>query len=186
MSKPTIVAISAVSGGGKTSVVKYLASTITGSKALYFDDYEFDGPDDICAWVKRGADYCEWKLTPLVDDISKLVSESKGEIKWIFLDYPFAYIHAEMKPYIDFTVFIDTPLDIAMARRLLRDYSNDTEDGLKDDLSGYLTHGRDAYIEMLKTVRPNCDVIIDGSGKIEEISNQIFNSIFNNLECKKN
>ncbi len=40
--KPFIVAIAAVSGGGKTTMTTRLNDFLTNSKALYFDNYEFD------------------------------------------------------------------------------------------------------------------------------------------------
>ncbi len=37
-----IIAIGAVTAGGKTSVVKGLLDKLNNAKALYFDDYSFD------------------------------------------------------------------------------------------------------------------------------------------------
>jgi len=147
------------------------------SKALFFDDYEFDGPDDICDWVERGANYNEWKLTPLINDLYSLLSDPLQSLDYIILDYPFAYIHSEMCKYIDFTIFIDAPLDIAMARRILRDFKGTSIDLVRNDLNNYLSHGRVAYLEMLNTVKPNCDIIIDGSLQINVIVNQIYERI---------
>lgn len=61
---------------------------------------------------------------------------------YILLDYPFAKMHSGMQEYIDYTIFIDTPLDIAMARRILRDFKETSIDHLLNDMSNYLTHGR--------------------------------------------
>src|SRR5665647_1112942 len=109
--KPLVIAIAAVSGGGKTTITKQLNKILPMSKALYFDDYEFDGPDDMCDWVERGADNNEWKLTPLINDLCSLLSNSSQSLDFILLDYPFAYMNFEMREYIDFTIFVDTPLD---------------------------------------------------------------------------
>ncbi|CAM4337470.1 hypothetical protein L1N85_21805 [Paenibacillus alkaliterrae] len=69
MKIPFIIAIAAVSGGGKTSVVQLLNKELANSTALFFDDYDFEGPDNLIEWVHRGADHNEWKLTPLINDI---------------------------------------------------------------------------------------------------------------------
>ncbi|MBZ9687408.1 hypothetical protein G9F72_013835 [Clostridium estertheticum] len=169
-SKPLVIAIS---GGGKTTITTHLNKILTSSKALFFDDYEFDGPDDICDWVERGADYKEWKLAPLVNDLFLLLSDPLQSLEYILLDYPFAYIHSEMCKYIDFTIFIDAPLDIAMARRILRDFKESSIEHVLNDLNIYLSQGRFAYLEMLNTIKPNCDLIIDGSLPINVIVNQI-------------
>ena len=59
--KPLVIAIAAVSGGGKTTITTQLNKILPRSKVLYFDDYDFDGLDDMCDWVERGADNNEWK-----------------------------------------------------------------------------------------------------------------------------
>lgn len=176
--KPFVAAIAAVSGGGKTTVTKHLNQCLPQSAALYFDDYDLDeSPDDICEWVERGADYNEWKLTPLIHDLHNLVKNPSQRLDYILLDYPFAYVHSDMRPYIDFTIFIDTPLDIAMARRLLRDYQDVSSDCIRDDIRDYLLYGRAAYLEMLNTIRPNCDLILDGSLPLDKMVNEISKAI---------
>lgn len=92
------------------------------------------------------------------------------------MDYPFARLHDKLKN-IDLTIFIDTPLDIAMARRILRDYSNKNAEAILDDLSHYLSGGRSGYESMLKTIKPNSDLIIDGLLPTEEIVNIICDRI---------
>lgn len=177
INKPLVIAIAAVSGGGKTTITTQLNKVLPNSKVLFFDDYEFDGPDDICDWVEQGADYNEWKLTPLINDLYSLLSDDIQSFEYILLDYPFAYIHSGMCKYIDFTIFIDTPLDIAMARRMLRDFKETSIEHARKDLNIYLSRGRTAYLEMLNTIKPNCDLIIDGSLPINVIVNQIYERI---------
>lgn len=172
MKKPLVIAIAAVSGGGKTTVTKALNSKLRLSKALYFDDYDFEGcPEDFFKWVEAGADYNLWNTEILVKDLKCLLSDQT--LEYILLDYPFAYKNYKMAEYIDYTVFIDTPLDIAMARRILRDKTNDSSIAIKEDLSSYLSKGRVAYIEMIKTIKPNSDLVIDGVLEIEEIVSEI-------------
>jgi uridine kinase len=175
--KPFVLAISAVSGGGKTTMITQLNECLPNSKALYFDDYEFDEcPDDICEWVERGADSNEWDLSPLINDLQKLLSDT-SPYEYILLDYPFAYTHNGMRQYIDYTIFIDTPLDIAMARRVIRDFKESSIDSLINDLSYYLDRSRNAYINMLMTIKPNSDFIMDGSLSTDTIVNQIHHKV---------
>ena len=82
-----------------------------------------------------------------------------------------------MGKHIDFTVFIDTPLDIAMSRRILRDFKEAPIERVMNETENYLLQGRDAYLEMLCTIRPNCNLIIDGSLSVEAITNQIHEKI---------
>ncbi len=78
-----------------------------------------------------------------------------------------------MGKFIDVTIFIDTPLDIAMARRILRDFKEDTMSEIHNDLKHYITYARKAYLEALHTVKPNSDIVLDGSLSVGEIIDQI-------------
>lgn len=51
---PFVIAIAGVSGGGKTTITERLIQELHNSKALYFDDYDFDGPEDIISRVENG------------------------------------------------------------------------------------------------------------------------------------
>ncbi|WP_454190926.1 hypothetical protein [Paenibacillus sp. Marseille-Q7038] len=165
---PKIIAIEAVSGGGKTSVTSRLKQELNHSRAIYFDDYDLEGPEDVIAWVERGADCNEWNLEPIINDVNNLLNSNPVDVKYILLDYPFSRLHHDLKN-IDLTVFIDTPLDIAMARRLLRDFRNTNTEVIIDELNIYLSGGRIGYESMLKKTKPNSDLIIDGSLHIDDI-----------------
>ncbi|WP_242310943.1 hypothetical protein [Bacillus cereus group sp. BfR-BA-01331] len=170
--KTKIISIAAVSGGGKTTITESLAHELKNSKALYFDRYKFDNcPADICKWIDDGANYDEWVLTPLIHDIQHLIRD--GNVDYIIVDYPFAYLNSEMRQFIDVTIFIDTPLDIAMARRILRDFKEGTMDEIHNDLKHYITYARKAYLEAIHTVKPNSDIVLDGSLPVDEIIDQI-------------
>jgi uridine kinase len=72
--QPFVIAIASVSGGGKTTITTQLNETLQNSKPLFFDDYDFDGPDDIINWVDNGANCDEWDLAPLISDLKTLLS----------------------------------------------------------------------------------------------------------------
>lgn len=176
MKKPIVITISAVSGGGKTTVINELKRRLPLSKIIYFDDYDFEEyPEDFFQWVKSGADYNAWNIETLANDIKQLLAQPN--LNYILLDYPFAYKNDKVAPYIDYAIFIDTPLDIAMARRILRDLINEPSDLLKDNLNYYLSRGRVAYLEMLKTIKPNSNLIVNGSLNIDNIVSQIMEQI---------
>lgn len=78
-----------------------------------------------------------------------------------------------MGQFIDVTIFIDTPLDIAMARRILRDFKEDTMSEIHNDLKHYMAHERKAYLEAIHTVKPNSDIVLDGSFSVSEIIDHV-------------
>lgn len=167
---PFVIAIAGVSGGGKTTIAANLTHQLSHAKALYFDDYDFNGPEDIIKWVESGADYNLWDLTPLIRDLGVLY---KKQLDYIVLDFPFAYEHLETSKCIDFAVFIDTPLDIALARRIFRDFNTASAKAILSDLEHYVSQGRKGYIEMLKTIKPQSDIVVDGTHPVSEIVERI-------------
>ncbi|MCR2822245.1 hypothetical protein [Lederbergia panacisoli] len=174
--KPMVISVAAVSGGGKTTITKELMKRLDNSKALYFDDYEFrESPADICKWVEDGADYNEWNLEPFTTDVCSILDDPT--VNYIILDYPFAYLNNGMSDYIDLSIYIETPLDIAMARRIIRDFSDDTVGNILNDLTHYLSYGRTAYLEMEMSVKPSSDIVLDGVLPIERTVNQILKQI---------
>ena len=167
-----IISVAAVTAGGKTTIVNELKKRLQNSRSLHFDDYTFEGGvENFSQWVLDGADYSVWNLTPLENDILKIKSSEVCD--YLILDYPFAYCHDTIKPYIDTAFFIDTPLDIALARRILRDMRNSSSDEICNDLEMYLKYARIAFVQMQKDILPSSDYVIDGTLSVEEIVNEI-------------
>ena len=171
---PLIIAISAVSGGGKTTVSNYLNRNWKNTKVLHFDEYDFKGPDDIVNWIDRGGDPNEWDLTPFIKNLDRLITEP---FDFIVLDFPFSYMHNQVCDFIDFSVFIDTPLDIALARRVIRDHAGSSTENLSHEMDHYISRGRKAYLSMLNTIKPNVDMVIDGEMKASEMAELILEQI---------
>jgi len=93
---------------------------------------------------------------------------------------------------IDFMVYIDTPLDIAMARRLLRTLDGQTPETinerlneLKSELRAYLKGGRAAYLEMDKQIKPACDLVLDGRLPVEALAQQVVMAIRQHFPSQK-
>jgi uridine kinase len=182
--KTLVVSISAISGGGKTAVTEELVRLLKNVEVISFDSYRIDFlKQDYCQWSANGADYNEWYLEPIANDILHLIKE-KPDI--ILLDYPFGYRNEVVGKFIDYAVFIDTPLDIALARRIIRDYTQrdksrrkieNLRDDLDSSLSFYLSRHRETYLQHINTVKPFSDVIIDGCLPINTIASIIIEKI---------
>ncbi len=171
-----VIAIAAVSGGGKTTTVKEIKKRLLSAQTLHFDDYKFEGEvDDFYQWVLDGSNYNVWNLEPLEKDILKIKSD--GNCEYLILDYPFAYCNEKIGKYIDTAIFIDTPLDIALARRILRDMKEASGKKIRNDLSQYLKYSRFAFLQMQKDIMPSSDYVIEGSANTETIVENIINII---------
>ncbi|MGD7023790.1 hypothetical protein ACQCVK_14410 [Rossellomorea vietnamensis] len=74
-----------------------------------------------------------------------------------------------MKDWYDLSIYIDTPLDVAQGRRILRDYKNGTASEIHDDITFYLEEGRRAYEEMETTIKGDADYIVDGTLPVNRV-----------------
>lgn len=178
MHKTYIVAINAISGGGKTTVVQHLKENLGNAEALYFDDRDYDidsGIVDICKWMEEGADANRFNLDLLIEDIEQLLE--KG-LDFIIIDYPFGHRHNKMAEYIDISIFIDTPLDIAFGRRLLRDYKGVSDKNVFNEIEFYLSTGRQTYLSSENLAIEDADVIIDGREPLYKIIDFIKSKIY--------
>lgn len=154
-----IISIASVSGGGKTTVVNALKERLKNATMLYFDDYNFD--EQITSygdWLKEGADYNAYDLELLEKDIIRIKNSNKFD--YLILDYPFSYANKDIKKYIDLSIFIDTPLDIALSRRVIRDMSTSSNKEIIKELDNYIKYSRPLYERMLLDIKPISDVII--------------------------
>ncbi len=171
-----IIAVAAVTAGGKTTIVNELAKRLPNAQTLHFDDYTFKGDvDDFYQWTLDGADYHVWDLSPLKENI--LCIQENGDCEWLILDYPFAYCHNTIAPLIDTVFFINTPLDVALARRMLRDMADATAEEIHQNMEHYIQYERIAYMTMLDKVLPSSDYVIDGTKSVDDIVVEIINRI---------
>ncbi len=164
-----IIAIAGVSGSGKTTIVNALMNRLNNAAALYFDDYNFDEHIEYDLWMKNGADYNEWDLMPLKKDIDKLM----GQTEYILLDYPFAYKNKLIASYIDISVYIDTPLDVALIRRIFRDIPDASENQIRKYISNYIKYERPLYKLMIDNIMPDSNIVVDGLQSVHDIINEI-------------
>lgn len=175
-----IIAIGAVTAGGKTTVVNAIKARLPRTASLHFDDYSFEGEvEDFSKWVSEGADVHVWDLSPLKADIERIIRG--GKYDYLLLDYPFAYRHQMIKDYLDCCIFIDTPLDIAMARRVLRDMKEATADEIRNEMDTYLKCARIAYVQMSEDSASDYDYVIDGAKELEDIINEAMEIV---LRCQ--
>ena len=186
-----VIGISSVSGGGKTAVAKKLAELLQDAVTLCFDDYDDTNihPANLETWLIEGGDYNAWQTPALTRDLQSLttgndiaspVDGSKvSPAEYIVFDAPLGRAHHDTGRFIDFMVFIDTPLDVAMARRLLRSIAG-TEAGAKEtvksievELSSYLNGARLLYVGFQDRIKPKSDLILDGCKSVDELAGAI-------------
>jgi uridine kinase len=193
-----VIAISGPSGAGKTSLVQKVTSLLEDAISFYFDDYASVSkyPSNFSEWIEEGADPNQWKTPQLLKDLQRLRSGEaislpthKGMIKaatFIVMEEPFGKERSEMSGLIDFVACIDLPLEVALARRLLRDIEWCVSERdpaylaayLKEYLTGYLRGAtREMYLEVNARVLENCDLVLDGVKPLDELADEIVAAI---------
>jgi uridine kinase len=100
---------------------------------------------------------------------------------FILLEEPFGREREALKPLIDYVILLETPLEIALARRLLEVpeiayFAKNPDEGYQAILAylrSYLHHSvRDMYIALLEQVRRHCDLVFDGTKPIDELARE--------------
>jgi uridine kinase len=186
-----VVGVTAVSGGGKTATTGRLAEVLGDAVAIHFDDYDETNvyPHDIRRWFADGADYAVYE-TPLFDRHLRDLKAGRsichpfggtivGPARYVVADAPLGRAQSDSGELIDLLVFVDTPLDIAMARRILRDIelADDPLQRVKADLAGYEARARSIYQHFRERMRADADLTIEGTLGIDLIVEGILSEV---------
>jgi uridine kinase len=179
MKKPYVVAMNSVSGGGKTALAELVASSLPDAVLFRFDDFDESNiyPDDFC-----GADILDFDCPGMAEALRKELD--KESAAFVILDYPFGRDHPRFEKEIDLAVFINTPLDVAMARRILRDFCLSVDesaekkrlDSLRKNLFHYLAKARLPYLKHYRH-KSTSDLVLDGWASLGQLRDQVLERI---------
>lgn len=180
-----IVAVAAPIGGGKTSLVQGLAQALDGASTVHFDHYELatqKSPAELARWIADGADFNEIQAPGL---LSALEALKRGEAatdpvtgariapnRYVVLEMPLGREYAATARLIDIVIWVEIPLDVALARNIkslaadaLADPRGDARDFLRwlDAYLGHYTGQVRTILEVQKRrVAAGADVVVDG------------------------
>ena len=194
-----IVAISAPPGGGKSSVAAALAERLGAAFVEYdaYDQLTALPPGEIAAWLQGGGDYAIVEVSELVADLTTL--RDGGSIfdrrtgkpltarALVILETPFGKAHPALGPLIDSAIFLDTPPDLSLARKLRTFVAFNLEDPGPGGhtrfltwLDGYLLNyeqiTRPAIAIQRERVLPLADLVIPSAdASLEDIVEQAVN-----------
>ena len=169
-----VVSVAAPPGGGKTTLCRLISAQLHHAPLLHYDDHESwtsRGPDEMQAWLERGARLDE---IPLAGFAAKLAQLRAAGTPWVVVDAPIGRANPATAGAIDFLIFVDTPLDVALAR-VMRDQvamavaaTDPAAAGkfavwLEAYLKNYVRFMRRAYEAQRKTVLPQADLVLDGT-----------------------
>ena len=180
-----VIAVSGVSGAGKTSLVNRLNQEIEDSSRLLYDHYKpnYDKLIKDLKMLKAGHQI-EYPIE------NEIIYPSR----FVIIEDPAGITDTNLDKLVDFSVFIDTPLEICLTRILLRAIYNSSEQEIEKFyetigpqykfnykeqpakllhvlvwlLENYLSEHRHQYIQDKEKQVETADLILDGMKTTEE------------------
>ncbi|MFT8976234.1 adenylylsulfate kinase [Liquorilactobacillus nagelii] len=152
-----IIVISGLTAGGKTTLVNSLARELKNSKIISFDNYDID---QLPSAPPLNKPLSQTINLYDIQNIISAVNSARYKYDYILVDYPFGNRHELFNRLIDLTVYIKTPLDILLARRILRDFSNKDISTVNNYLNVYLKTIRQVLIENENFIVDTADLVL--------------------------
>lgn len=182
-----VIAIAGPVGGGKSTLVRGLAGHLEDASAVYFDHYERITEQPIEAigeWMREGADLDRIVVPGLGEDLQSLkegrtvadplTREPVSARRFILFETQFGRRHTASGQHVDFLVWLDIPLDIALARKV-RQFAGEaaaTHEGANPGrFVAWLQTYLDNYVAVVggllrlqrDTVATDADLVLDGT-----------------------
>jgi len=168
-----VVGVSGPTGAGKSALARALLAELGDAQPLYMDDYERmtrEPLDKVARWAERGADFDELPLPGLAEDLRRLKQESPA--RYVVFETQFGRAHRATGALIDFSIWIDVPLEVALARKV-KDFTaaalaeaparaRERLQWLDGYVAGYLGLVRRLLVIQSEKVRPRADLVVDG------------------------
>lgn len=170
-----MIGIAGAAGSGKSTIVRQLSASLPGSLAVHFDSHPVEMPADLPGWLAGGADFNEWKTPDLEAELAAVCSGSEA----VVFEAPLGRRHRGSGGFIDFLVFIEVPLEIALARFVRRELRGDSS-GLAEYIEAYEPLARAVYLEQHRQVLPEADLVVDGRQPTDE-NVQLILEVFSRL-----
>lgn len=194
----------AIAGGpatGKSLFAQYLSNKLRSSLIIPLDSYYFDKPN--------GITFEEWDVdTPSVFDFAYLqrninelssgkpteipefnfLSNRRAEIKnkvypakYILIDGIYSLLNDKIRYLIDYSFFLESPLDILLARRILKDIE-EKKRTLKPVLDRYFKFIKPAYYKYVEPTKRYANKIIvnDFNTDLETLADEFIKKRFGN------
>jgi uridine kinase len=178
-----VIGLSGVPDAGKTTLMRRLAQDYSGAQIIQFDRFlRATGMRTGQArdWFERSADPNEFDLPELIEELTRRTRMAPGDGRrsLVLFETPFARLHHASGAFIDFLVWIDTPLDIALSRATLAFLGQALSDRAPHAPTNFLKWQRRylvnyqtlraMYVAQQATISPTADLVLDGARPAEE------------------
>jgi len=188
-----VVGVAGPAGGGKSTLVRALAAQLSDSVAVHIDSYQKITEEPIrklVDWMERGADFGELSIPLLAEHLQSLkqgmpvVDPSTGQEirprKYLLFETHFGRAHHDSGRYVDLLIWLETPLDVALARNVqdfLRPLMRMNADPAMGERLGAILRYLETYVADVRRlrimqrerVRADADVVLDGGGDVDDL-----------------
>ena len=121
-----VLAITGCMGSGKTTLVKQLQPLIPKCRILFEDDYQAMtqmDPEHLRRWISDGCCIDELDLHGFDLAIRRAIAGSlrdsgASDTKLLLIESQFGRAHASLKDLVDYQIWIESPLDLCLARKI--------------------------------------------------------------------
>lgn len=191
-----VIAIAGTSGAGKSTLIERLVERLGNANALSLDDYQDSSVYPLVGeWLEAGADPNQFQTPQFLADafalkqgksiIHPVTREVVKPAPCLLLEEHFGRARNPMRELIDFLIYIEIPLEIAHARKILRkneflpweDHPDLFIRNLREHLFWYINFGRDFYLAVKSSADKDCDLILDGRLSTDQMADKIIEAI---------
>jgi uridine kinase len=150
------------------------------AETVYYDRYHPGMTDEeIIEWVARSGDPNELPLADLVGELTRQtqIRRADGSRPLVLFETAFGRAHRATGAFIDFLIWIDTPLDIALSRACLGFLDslqrNQRPNAAAEFVAWQTRYIRDypmlrtMYLALREQLSATADLILDGNGSVE-------------------
>ncbi len=186
--KPIVIALCGPPGSGKSTLMRTIASLRAAYPTVDYDAFPNATAQpfrDIRTWFERGADPNEFLVPELEAHLeARTKPNGSGEAApAVLFETPFGRTHRQTGRFIDLLVWIDIPLEIALARQIsamCRHRNNPTLQDYEAFISGldvFLQNYTEIIVDMYRRqaieVRAGADLIVDGTKNPAELAQTV-------------
>jgi cytidylate kinase len=183
--RPFVLGLAGPPGAGKTTVASQLQRGHPGTRVISFDKYQSLtrlSQAQIRDWFENGADINVVDHSAIIADLRREATREHSRTRrpLLLFETPFGRFHRETGAFIDFLVWIDTPLDLALSRVVLSRNKNAQRENSPQTIGDFIAWQiqymtfyptlRIMYLAQRQKVAPEADLSVDGSRPPEELT----------------